>query len=493
MVTGRMALAGCATLFTLGCASPMAERPPSAEPERTYVGQRDERPLTTLATVKAAPATACPVGPDEANGARLSQLSLFSRTLFYLRELYPADITPRSRQLLLAALSAIPPADREVAVEADPEVPPRWVNVSVKGQRCTLNLERVDAPSSLRSSLQQAVRFLGSRVMLPADEAEARFTRIEIAATNGMLAALDRHSLLMDADAYAKVRASSTGPSASAVGSPEGQDARRAAFAAPEAGEVAYLSLGAFQRGAGAEVQRSSIGSGGPPPKGVVLDLRDNKGGLVEEAAGVADVFIQRGVLGWIVGKRERTALEAHDGEQDFTGAVVVLVNHETASGAELVASAIQNLGRGVILGEVTAGAGAVRAFFDLSRHARQPDAPSPAGGPDRDVVKDIPEGGEAAAPGDGAQPSGGEREEVLGLLLRTGSLRTANDHEIEGSGVRPDLQFAGPVGPSSASRDECLVRFARALISQAPDARRSTLLATAKALASRQDCGQAR
>lgn len=491
MVMGRMALAGCAALFTLGCAPPMAERPPSAEPERTYLGQGDERPRTTLAPVRVAPATDCPVGPDATNGATLAELPLFSRTLFYLREWFPADITPRSRQLLLAALAAIPPADSDVAVERDPDVAPLWVSVSAKGQRCTLNLERVDAPSSLRSSLQQAVRFLASRVMLPADEVEARFTKIEIAATNGMLASLDRHSLLIDADTYGKVRATSTGPSASAVVSPDGQEVRRAAFPGGDAGEVAYLSVGSFQRGAGAEVQRSSIGSGGPPPKGIILDLRDNKGGLVDEAAMVADVFIQRGVLGWIVGRHERTALEAHDGGQDFTGAVVVLVNHETASGAELVASAIQNLGRGVIIGDVTAGAGSVRRFFDLP--GRWPaGASSPAGSPDRDVVQNIPNDGEMPPPHDDGEPFSGEREKVLGLLLRTGYLRTANDHDIEGSGVRPDLQPPGPVGPASASRDECLVHFAHALISRAPDGRRSTLLATAKVLASRQDCGHA-
>lgn len=470
----------------------MAERPPSAEPERTYVGPRDERPRTTLAPVRAAPATDCPVGPDAANGGRLAELSLFSRTLFYLHDRYPGDITSRSRQLLLAALAALPGADGDVAVERDAGSPPLWVNVTVKGERCTLNLERAHTPGDLRSTLRDAMRFIGSRVAAPADEAQARFTRLELAATNGMLAALDRQSVLMDADSYGKLGPNATGASASAVPDPQGRDARPVAFAGPHAGEVAYLSLDGFPRGAGAEVLQASLGSGGAPPKGIILDLRRNKGGLVDEAARVADVFIDRGVLGWIVGRRERTALEAQDGGQDFAGAVVVLVNHETAAAAELVASAIQNLGRGVIVGEATAGAGSVRTFFELPRNWRPATAGSPPAPPDRDAVAGILDGVGAPSPGHEAEPLAAEPKEVLGLLLRTGYLRTANDRELEGAGVRPDVELPRAASAASAAADACVVQLAQALISQAPDGRRSTLLAMAKGLAHTHDCAQA-
>ena len=483
---------GWATLFTFGCAAPGAERAPDREPERTLLGQRDERPRPTLTSVRSAPPTSCAVGSSPVTGAQLAELSLFSRTLFYLRETYPRDITPYSRQLLLAALSAIPAADQDVAVERDPDALPRWINVTVAGERCALNIERVDAPWNLRSSLQTAMRFIGSRLALPAGETEARFTRIELAATNGMLAALDRASMLTDAPSYERDRGKPAGLIASALVSPQGQAAARPQFQGPYLEDAAYLPVGGFARGAAAEVEQGAAGSGERPPKGVILDLRNDKGGLVDEAAKVAGVFIQRGVLGWIVGRHERTALEAHDSGHDFTGTVVVLVNHETASAAELVASAIQSLGRGLIIGEVTAGAGSVRTFFALPRKWRPAGASSPPAPPDRDVVQNILDGVEPPPPQEQAEPFDGQPDEMFELLLRTGYLRTANDREIEGAGVLPDIQIPRPVGPTSAAGDACLIHLAQALISQAPDARRSTLLPIAKTLADRWDCGQA-
>jgi|GEM_PF-3263809 len=489
MVTGRTVLAGCTALLTLGCAAPEAQRPRDGAPERTYLGQRDDRPRPTVAPVRSAPATNCPAGSDAANGARLGELALFSRALFYLREQSPRDISPRSRQLLLAALGAIPAAASDVTVQPDPDAPPRWVTVTVKGERCLLNIEHVDAPPGVQSSLQEAMQFVGSRLLLPAEETQATFARIEMAASNGMLAALDRRAALLDGDSYRKVQRDRTSLSASDVASPEGQDARRPEFQGPHASEVAYLPLGGFPPGAGAEVEQAAKGAGGTPPKGVILDLRDNKGGLVEEAANVADVFIERGVLGWIVGRRERTALEAHGSGHDFTGAVVVLVNHQTAGAAELVASAIQGLGRGLIIGETTAGVGSVRSFFDLPASGRPPGA-----SPDRDVVvQDLLDGGKTAPAVDQPAAVDPEAKEPFGLLVRTGYLRTANDHDIDGAGVRPDIELPGPIGAATPSADACLIQLAQALISQAPDGRRSTLLPIAKGLARTRDCGQAR
>ena len=468
MVMGRTALVGLAMVFTAGCAASTAERPPSAEPERTYVGQHDEHPVPTMAPIKVAPVTSCAVASGNAAGDELAKLSLFSRALSQVREHYLRDITPRSRELLLAALWAVEATDRDVLMERDLDAPPRWVSVRVKGERCMLNIEHVDAPATLLSSLQQAMRFIGSRVAPPAGEIGARFAKIEAAATNAMLGALDRESRLVEADASGDLRAQPPGAAAAVAVAPAKPGAQPPGFTRASlsvGGEVAYVRPDGFPRGAAAQVEQQTTGASGQPAKGVVLDLRNNPGGLLAEATMVADVFIQRGVLGWVIGKDQRKALEARDSGHDFDGDVIVLVNRDTSAAAELVASAIRGLGRGIVLGEPTAGAGPVREFFDLS--ADEATTPAPVDG--------------AAAAAEGP-----------GLLLRTGSLWTGNDTPLEGAGGRPDLTLTWPAGRSSPAKEDCLLQLAQAAISQAPDARRSTLLATAKALAGKQVCGSA-
>lgn len=472
MVRGRTALVGLATVFTTGCLASTTERPPSPEPERTYVGQHDQRPMPTVAPVKVAPPTSCALKSATATGDELAQLSLFSRALFQLRDQYPRDITPRSRELLLAALWAIEVTDRDVLMERDLDAPPGWVSLTVKGERCMLNIERVDSPATVLSALQQAMRFIGSRLVLPASETGPRFSKIEVAATNGMLALLDRQSRLVDADASRDIRAQS--PSATATTSvtaatPTSVAAGLRLAALSTGDEVAYVRPDGFPRGSAAQAEQEAMGSGGKTPKGVILDLRDNPGGLLEEAAGVADVFVERGVLGWIVGRAQRKALEAHDGGHDFAGAVVVLVNRRTSAGAELVASAIKSLGRGIVLGEQTAGAGSVREFFDLPVAGQPTGVASAEGGATAPTATDLP-----------------------GVLLRTGYLWTANDVPLESEGVRPDLPLTWPPPPASPANDDCLLKVAQAAITKAPDARRSMLLATAKALASEQICAVA-
>jgi carboxyl-terminal processing protease len=99
----------------------------------------------------------------------------------------------------------------------------------------------------------------------------------------------------------------------------------------------------------------------------LVLDLRGNTGGLLQESITVADEFIASGV---IVYERDNNGEQAHD--SNGGGAAVdlplaVLVNDRTASGAELVAGAIQDLGRGVLIGGTTYGKGTVQQIFPLS------------------------------------------------------------------------------------------------------------------------------
>jgi len=105
--------------------------------------------------------------------------------------------------------------------------------------------------------------------------------------------------------------------------------------------------------------------------KGLILDLRQNPGGLLSEGVGVADKFLRKGQL--IVSHHGRASQEKRytathgDGGKEYP--LVVLVNRGTASAAEIVAGAIQDHDRGLIVGETTFGKGLVQTVYPLSEN----------------------------------------------------------------------------------------------------------------------------
>src|SRR5258708_15897538 len=103
--------------------------------------------------------------------------------------------------------------------------------------------------------------------------------------------------------------------------------------------------------------------------KGLILDLRQNPGGLLNEGVGVADKFLRKNQL--IVSHHGRSSPErrytASQGNGGKEYPLVVLVNRGTASAAEIVAGAIQDHDRGLIVGEITFGKGLVQTVYPLS------------------------------------------------------------------------------------------------------------------------------
>jgi carboxyl-terminal processing protease len=99
--------------------------------------------------------------------------------------------------------------------------------------------------------------------------------------------------------------------------------------------------------------------------KGLVLDLRGNPGGLLEQAAKIADRFLEDGVIVSTVGTaegREEKRATRHGTEPNYP--IIVLVNGSSASASEIVAGALKNLDRAVILGQTTFGKGSVQLVF---------------------------------------------------------------------------------------------------------------------------------
>jgi carboxyl-terminal processing protease len=105
------------------------------------------------------------------------------------------------------------------------------------------------------------------------------------------------------------------------------------------------------------------------PLKGLVLDLRDNPGGVLESAVGVADSFLDAGLIVRADGRTPESRFEMDATSGDLLGGapVVVLVDRGSASGAEIVAGALRDHGRATLMGERTFGKGSVQTVMPLS------------------------------------------------------------------------------------------------------------------------------
>ena len=132
---------------------------------------------------------------------------------------------------------------------------------------------------------------------------------------------------------------------------------------------IAYMRVEAFNETTSHEVDQALARFPESAIDGLVLDLRDNPGGLVQEAVNVADRFLHKGQL--IVSHHGRASAEtkfiAKRGERGREYPIVVLVNRGTASAAEILTGALQDHDRAWVLGESTFGKGLVQAPFPLS------------------------------------------------------------------------------------------------------------------------------
>ena len=106
--------------------------------------------------------------------------------------------------------------------------------------------------------------------------------------------------------------------------------------------------------------------------QGLILDLRNNPGGLLDQAVNVSDLFLDKGVIVTTKGrfKEEQMVFEAHPTGGHNTFSMVVLVNSGSASGSEIVAGALQDHKRAIILGTTTFGKGSVQTVLPLPEGA---------------------------------------------------------------------------------------------------------------------------
>lgn len=132
---------------------------------------------------------------------------------------------------------------------------------------------------------------------------------------------------------------------------------------------IGYVWLTSFNRNARPQLEEAVTDLLEQEPSGLILDLRDNPGGFLDQSVAVSDLFLPEGV---VLYERSMTmgidqTFNSDDGDIAEEIPLVVLVNAGSASASEIVAGAIQDNGRGVLIGETTFGKGSVQQTHTLS------------------------------------------------------------------------------------------------------------------------------
>ncbi|MCJ1960335.1 S41 family peptidase [Novosphingobium mangrovi (ex Hu et al. 2023)] len=190
---------------------------------------------------------------------------------------------------------------------------------------------------------------------------------------------------------------------------------------------VGYISVNEFSRDVGndvakgiADLKKQAATTGTGPLVGLVLDLRSNPGGSLDEAIALSDIFLEKGV---IVSQRGRRASENqyYRAESMFKGDAVkglpiaVLVDAGSASASEIVAGALQDQHRAVVMGERTFGKGSVQSFLPLDRESA--------------------------------------------IKLTTARYYTPSGHSVQEGGIEPDIEVPQLSDPDARRRAERAVR----------------------------------
>jgi len=140
--------------------------------------------------------------------------------------------------------------------------------------------------------------------------------------------------------------------------------------------DIGYVSLTTFTRNAGMNVKNAiqKLKKENPSIKGVIFDLRDNGGGLLNEAVNISNIFIPKGELvvktkgkvkDWDMSFRTRSA------PLDTEIPLVILINGRSASASEIVSGVIQDYDRGVLLGQRSYGKGLVQNTKDIGYNSK--------------------------------------------------------------------------------------------------------------------------
>lgn len=169
--------------------------------------------------------------------------------------------------------------------------------------------------------------------------------------------------------------------------------------------DFGYLRISQFQTRTGQEARQAlnqlQESNQGEPLRGVILDLRNNPGGVLQAAADVTDIFLDGGLIVYTQGRLPDSEMrfEASPGDQLNGIPLIVLINGGSASASEIVAGALQDHHRALIMGTPSFGKGSVQTVLPLNN----------------------------------------ER----GLKMTTALYYTPNDRSIQADGIHPDIEVA--------------------------------------------------
>ncbi|NIQ93887.1 MAG: S41 family peptidase [Desulfuromonadales bacterium] len=135
-----------------------------------------------------------------------------------------------------------------------------------------------------------------------------------------------------------------------------------------------YVRISQFQEQTAADLRAAldGLGDKSEPLEGLVLDLRNNPGGLLDQAVEVADTFLSDGLIVYTKGRDEdsRMRFSAEAARTEPTYPMVVLINGGSASASEIVSGALQDHGRAIVMGTRSFGKGSVQTLIPMGDHS---------------------------------------------------------------------------------------------------------------------------
>jgi hypothetical protein len=317
----------------------------------------------------------------------------------------------------------------------------------------------VDSIWQIPLAIRDLGQFLAKRI--PSGHRIAKGAFAEIVMTNALLSTLDSYAAFLAPDARTEAEEPRMAYRQRA-GDPAGTAFRRGVFARQESHGVLHIRPHQFGQSTADRVRNELQNALGDNAAGMVLDLRGHPGGSWEGTLGMIDLFLADGTS-LILNGRESAQwnIAKDDGLLTERIKLVVLVDAETSSGAEMVAGALRIRDRALLVGETTAGHGVVETIFSLS--------------------------------GSGSVPAGI-------LVLGTGEALLADARSFEGVGIAPDVEVVAtprdrrarsascvPIGETIATVEvnsgepDSALALALRILDMSPSARRADLLSAAK------------
>jgi carboxyl-terminal processing protease len=227
---------------------------------------------------------------------------------------------------------------------------------------------------------------------------------------------------------------------------------------------IGYITLTTFTADASKNISKGikELKEENPSMEGIILDLRYNGGGLLREAINVSNIFVPKGEM--IVSTRGKVAennkeFETRGTPLDLETPLAVLINKKSASASEIVSGVIQDLDRGVIVGQRSFGKGLVQNTREIGYNSRVKLTTSKYYIPSGRCIQSVEyENGEPKDIEDSARSK-----------FKTKAGRTV----LDGGGVTPDIKLPAPITPDIIAKmeeDNLIFKFVNTIVAKTKD-----------------------